>query len=60
MKFSELPQGYFVVISPDKSSLLLAKDTKGKIRSGTGYVIIEDHNITQDTEVQEVHLKENR
>jgi len=56
MKFSDLPQGYFVVILQDKSSQLLAKDCEGRVRS-TDYKIIENHNITPDTEVQQVHLK---
>lgn len=61
MKFSSLPSEpvHFVVIRPDRSSLLLAKDGQGRVRLAMGYELVEDHGIKPDTEVQQIDMKKN-
>ena len=56
MKFSDLPQGWFVVSNLSGPSVLMAKDTKGQIRL-SNYELVKDHGVAPETEVQEVHLK---
>ncbi|MCX6720054.1 MAG: hypothetical protein NTV36_03025 [Candidatus Staskawiczbacteria bacterium] len=56
MRFCDLKYGYFVVITPDKPSLLLVKDTMGGVRY-VDYTVAEDLKIAPDTEVQPIFQK---
>jgi len=58
MKFKYVPRhAYFVVADPEKSSLLLAKDSNGRIRMRDGWKYFH-RKIHPDTEVQLVHIRE--
>jgi hypothetical protein len=59
MKFSELPKSScFVVISPNEEMPILAKDSDGRIRLATSWVLYDKaDDINQDTEVQHIFIK---
>lgn len=57
MKFSSLAKSsYFVVIKRGESQLL-GKDCKGKVRTAREWMLLENHGINRDTQVQRVFLK---
>ena len=57
MKFRDLPKShYFVVIDPQTSTQLLAKDSNGQVRTWDGWRLFEG-SIDSDAEVQPVHIK---
>jgi hypothetical protein len=55
MKFSDLSQGYFVVVNSEESAGLLVKDIKGQVRLAD-YNLLEGQSIGPETEVQKVHM----
>jgi hypothetical protein len=58
MRFFQLPAcTYFVLINPYVPSLLLVKDSHGKVRRYLTYEVEENFQIAEDTEVQIVILK---
>jgi hypothetical protein len=58
MKFKDLQNSVlFVVIVKGEESQLLAKNVFGKIMIYHGWAPLENHNITDDTEVQAVSIK---